>query len=86
MGVLKGLRSPRHSETFFRRKVLPIVERVSSTLLSCRAYHFFETMVDAHLYETKGVSPYNGWLLRFIGLGLGYTSFKELSTMLSKKR
>ena len=30
------------------------------------------TWLTHDVYETKGVSPYNGWLLRFIGLGLGY--------------
>ena len=33
---------------------------------------FFSTTWLTHtVYETKGASPYNGWLLRFIGLGLG---------------
>ena len=32
---------------------------------------FSTTWLTHTVYETKGVSPYNGWLLRFIGLGLG---------------
>ena len=32
---------------------------------------FSATWLTHTVYETKGVLPYNGWLLRFIGLGLG---------------
>ena len=41
------------------------------------AYHFFETMVDAHCTRRRGFHPtYNGWL-RFIRLGLGHMKFME---------
>ena len=32
---------------------------------------FSTTWLTHTVYEMKAVSPYNGWLLRFIGLGLG---------------
>ena len=42
---------------------------------------FSTTWLTHTVYETKGISPYIGWLFRFImlglGLGLGYISFKE---------
>ena len=50
----------------------PPVSPVSSVELITR---YFEKMVDAHtVYETRGISPYSGWL-RFVGLGLGYNIY-----------
>ena len=45
---------------------------------------FSTTWLTNTVYETKGVSPYNGWLLRFIrlglglGLGVGYVQFQRV--------
>ena len=49
---------------------------------SCsRAYHLFDDMVDAHCVLDEGGFTVH-WLLRFIGLGVGYIySSKSVPTM-----
>ena len=42
-----------------------------SILHQCSSPLFSTTWLTHTVNETKGYSPYNGWLVRFIGLGLG---------------